>query len=69
MDLGVSSGLGINNDIEIYCRTCGICVTTKYANSKPAGLLHSLLILDRPWQSIGMYFMGPLLKLNNFSYL
>ena len=59
----------MSHDIELYCRTCGICVTTNDANSKPAGLLHSLLILDRPWQSIGMDFMGPLLKLNNFNYL
>ena len=24
---------------------------------------------DRPWQSMGMYFLGPLPKLNNFDYL
>ena len=42
---------------------------TTDANSKPAGLLHSLLILDRPWQSIGMDLMGPLPKSNNFYYL
>ena len=59
----------MSNDIEIYCKTCGICVTTKDANSKPAGLLYSLMVPDRPWQSIGMYFMGPLLKSNNFDYL
>ena len=56
-------------DIEIYCKTCSICMTTKDANSKPTSLLHSLLILNRPWQSIGMDFMGPLLKSNNFDYL
>ena len=44
-------------------------MTTKDMNSKPTGLLHSLLISDRPWQSIGMDFMGPLLKSNNFNYL
>ena len=59
----------MSHDIESYCTTCGICVTTKDANSNPAGLLHSLPILDRPWQSIGMDFMGPLPKLNNFNYL
>ena len=42
---------------------------TKDTNSMPAGLLHSLLIPDRPWQSIGMDFMGPLPKSNNFNYL
>ena len=59
----------LSHDIEVYCKTCGICVTTKGTNSKPAGLLHSLPILDRLWQSIGMDFIGPLPKLNNFDYL
>ena len=59
----------MSNDIESYCKTCGICVTTKDANSKSAGLLYSLLIPDRPWQSIGMDFMGLLPKSNNFDYL
>ena len=59
----------MSHDIESYCKTCGICVTTKDTNSKPAGQLHSLPIPDRLWQSIGMDFMGPLLKSNNFNYL
>ena len=41
----------------------------KDANSKPTSLLHSLPIPDRPWQSIGLDFMGPLPKSNNFDYL
>ena len=57
------------HDIELYCKTCGICMTTKDMNSKWIGLLHSLPIPDRPWQSIGMDFMGPLPKSNNFDYL
>ena len=48
---------------------CGTCVTSKDANSKPTGLLHSLPIPDRPWQSIGLDFMGPLPKSNDFDYL
>ena len=52
----------MSHDIESYCKTCGMCMTTKDANSKPTGLLHSLPIPDRPWQSIGMDFMGPLPK-------
>ena len=57
------------HDIELYCKTCGICTMTKDVNSKPTGLLHSLPIPDRPWQSIGMDFVGPLLKSNNFDCL
>ena len=59
----------MSHDIELYCKTCSICVITKDTNSKPTGLLHSLPIPDRPWQLIGMDFMGPLPKLNNFNYL
>ena len=59
----------MSHDIESYCTTCGICVTSKDTSSKPTGLLHSLLIADRPWQSIGLDFIGPLPKSNNFDYL
>ena len=61
--------LSMSHNIEEYCKTCSICMTTKDTNSKPAGLLHRLLILDRLWQSIGMDFIGPLPNLNNFDYL
>ena len=53
----------MSHDIESYCKTCGICTTSKDANSKPTGML------DRPWQSIGLDFMGTLPKSNNFDYL
>ena len=43
-------------------------MTSKDVNSKPTDLLHSLPIPDRPWQSIGLDFMGPLPKSNNFDY-
>ena len=59
----------MSHDIESCCKTCSICMTSKDANSKPTGLLHSLPIPDRPWQSIGLDFMGPLPKSNNFDYL
>ena len=59
----------MSHDIESYCKTCSICVTSKDANSKPTGLPHSLPRPDRPWQSIGLDFMGPQLKSNNFDYL
>ena len=59
----------MSHDIESYCKTCSICTTSKDANSKLTCLLHSLLIPDRPWQSIGLDFMGTLPKSNNFDYL
>jgi hypothetical protein len=33
------------------------------------GLLHSLPVLEWPWQSIGMDFMGPLPKSDTHDYL
>ena len=59
----------MSHDIESYCKTCGICMTCKDANSKSTGLLHSLPIPDQPLQSIGLDFMGPLPKSNDFDYL
>ena len=56
-------------DIETFCMSCGTCTTSKDINSKPRGLIHSLPVPDRRWQSIGMDFLGPLPKLNNFNYL
>ena len=56
-------------DIEISCMSCRTCATSKDTNSKPRGLLHSLPIPDRPWQSTGMDFLGLLPKSNNFNYL
>jgi hypothetical protein len=41
----------------------------KTSTQLPKGLLHSLPTLDRPWQSIGIDFMGPLPKLNDCDYL
>ena len=47
-------------DIEAFCRLCGKCQTNKTNTQKPQGFLHSLPILDKPWQLVGMDFMGPL---------
>ena len=53
-------------DIETFCMLCGTCAASKDTNSKPRGLLHNLPIPDRTWQSMGMDFLGPLPKSNNF---
>ena len=53
-------------DIESFSISCG---ASKEANSKPRGLLHSLPVPDRPWQSIGIGFLGQLPQSNNFNYL
>ena len=56
-------------DIETFCMSCRVRAASKDTNSKPRGLLHSRPIPDRPWQSIGMDFLGPLPKSSNFDYL
>jgi hypothetical protein len=59
-------------DIELFCTSCAKCQMKKKKKTStqwPKGLLHSLPIPDRLWQSIGIDFMGPLPKLNNCNYL
>jgi hypothetical protein len=38
-------------------------------NKKPAGKLHMLPIPTKPWDSIGMDFIGPFPKAKGFNYL
>ena len=47
-------------NIEAFCRSCRKCQTNKTDTQKPQGFLHSLLIPDKPWQLVGIDFMGPL---------
>ena len=56
-------------DIEAFCRSCGKCQTSKTDTQKPQGFLHSLPIPDKPWQSVGMDFMGPLPQSQGNDYL
>ena len=56
-------------DIELFCSSCTLCQTTKDSMQKPVGLLHSLPIPDRPWQLVGLDFMGPLPKSKGYNYL
>ena len=59
----------MGTDIEMFCSSCASCQVTKDSNQKLSRLLHSLPILDRPWQSIGMDFMGPRPVSNGHDYL
>ena len=47
-------------EVSAFCRTCGTCQAVKPLTQQPAGLLHSLPVPTRPWESIGMDFIGPL---------
>ena len=50
----------LSKDVAKYCSTCGTCQAVKPSTQRPMGLLHPLPIPSRPWESIGMDFIGPL---------
>jgi hypothetical protein len=56
-------------DVDSFCTSCVKCQMSKGSTKKHGGLLHSLPVLERPWQSIGMDFMGPLPKSDTHDYL
>ena len=56
-------------DTENFCKSCKICTQAKGEYQKPAGKLHLLPIATRPWESIGMDFIGPFLEVNGYNYL
>jgi hypothetical protein len=47
-------------DIRDFCDSCPTCATGKSSTSSPFGLLKSLPVPTRPWQTIGIDFVGPL---------
>jgi hypothetical protein len=59
----------ITKDTRTFCRTCGKCQRAKTPNQKPPGKLHTLPIPNRPWDSIGMDFIGPFPEVNGLNYL
>ena len=56
-------------DTRTFCQTCGKCQRAKNPNQKPTGKLHPLPIPSKPWDSIGMDFIGPFPEVNGFNYL
>ncbi|KIL61395.1 hypothetical protein M378DRAFT_35606, partial [Amanita muscaria Koide BX008] len=48
------------DDVDVFCRTCSTCAMSKAVNQQPMGLLKTLPVPNRPWQSIGIDFVGPL---------
>ncbi|PFH44962.1 hypothetical protein AMATHDRAFT_164360, partial [Amanita thiersii Skay4041] len=53
------------NDVEEYCRTCTTCMMAKPNNQLPMGMLKTVSVPRRPWQSIGIDFVGPLPEARN----
>ena len=59
----------IGKEIAKFCSSCPTCQTTKSSRQPPLGLLHSMPIPTRPWESIGMDFVGPFPESMGFDYL
>ena len=49
----------MTKDITAFCDSCDSCQLSKKSNQQPCGLLHTLPIPTKPWESVGMDFMGP----------
>jgi hypothetical protein len=56
-------------DIAVFCDSCNTCQASKTSNKRPCGLMHTLPIPMRPWESVGINFMGPLPMLHDCDYL
>ena len=50
----------MNRDITKFCETCTVCKRSKPDNQRPFGLLNPLSVPSRPWESVGIDFVGPL---------
>jgi hypothetical protein len=53
------------SDVEEWCKTCTTCATSKASNQAPMGMLKTIAVPSRPWQSIGIDFVGPLPESKN----
>jgi len=51
---------GLNSDVDAFCDSCSVCKTSKPTNHPPYGLLNTLEVPTRPWETIGVDFVGPL---------
>jgi hypothetical protein len=56
-------------DIREFCQTCESCQRAKGTNTKPVRKLHLLPVLTKPWDSIGMDFIGPFPESRGYNYL
>ena len=52
-------------DIRDFCNSCSLCQAGKTRNHRPFGLLNPLPVPSRPWETIGMDFVGPLPESRN----
>ncbi|CAG7852966.1 Transposon Ty3-I Gag-Pol polyprotein AltName: Full=Gag3-Pol3; AltName: Full=Transposon Ty3-2 TYA-TYB polyprotein; Contains: RecName: Full=Capsid protein; Short=CA; AltName: Full=p24; Contains: RecName: Full=Spacer peptide p3; Contains: RecName: Full=Nucleocapsid protein p11; Short=NC; Contains: RecName: Full=Ty3 protease; Short=PR; AltName: Full=p16; Contains: RecName: Full=Spacer peptide J; Contains: RecName: Full=Reverse transcriptase/ribonuclease H; Short=RT; Short=RT-RH; AltName: Full=p55; Contains: Re len=56
---------GMSKDISEYCSSCTTCAHSKAVPTQPFGLLKTLEVPKRAWESIGIDFVGPLPSSSN----
>jgi hypothetical protein len=59
----------MGKDLHEFCESCEACARAKGSTKKPMGKLHPLPIPTKPWDSIGMDFIGPFPESKGFNYL
>ena len=59
----------IYSDVQSFCKSCKRCQESKTLTLRPFGLLHGLPIPSKPWESIGMDFVGPFPEVDELNYL
>jgi hypothetical protein len=59
----------MGRDLQEFCKTCEACSHAKGSTQKPMGKLHPLPIPVKPWDSIGMDFIGPFPESKGSNYL
>ena len=59
----------IYSDVTLFCKSCKRCQQSKTQTLHPFGLLHSLPIPNKPWESIAMDFVGPFPEVEGHNYL
>jgi hypothetical protein len=50
----------ISADVKAFCESCPTCQVSKPTNHQPYGLLETLDVPSRPWEMVGVDFVGPL---------
>ena len=57
----------MEDDVELYVRTCLVCQQDKTLRQREAGLLQPLPIPERPWVSVSMDFIVGFLKVDGMN--
>ena len=51
---------GLTANVKAFCESCHTCAVSKSKTTAPYGLLNPLAVPNRPWDTVGVDFVGPL---------